>query len=104
MIKTAADLMAAAALRTKVVEVCGVQLTVRELSVADRGRMIEAASGGQALQAALVVQMATVAPDGSLLFGEDQVQHVASLRPDVVVGIMDEVLKLSGLAEKPPKD
>lgn len=104
MIKSAADLIAAASLRTAVVDVCGVQITVRELSVADRGRMIAAASGNPAQLAALVVQMGAVSPDGTPLFSADEVQQVAALRSDLISGIMAAVLKISGLSETPPKD
>ncbi len=104
MIKSAAELIAAAALRSELVDVNGLQLRLRELSVADRGRLVQHAASSPATQAAVLVQMSAVNPDGALLFGETELDAICALRPDVVKAIADHVMRISGLQEKPGKD
>lgn len=97
MITSFSELIAAGALRTAAITVCGEELTIRELSVAQRNAMVEQQARDPKALAVFLVQTCAVAPDGSALVSPDQAAQLAELRPDLVDGIAGEVVKLSGL-------
>lgn len=92
MIKSAAELLAAGALRTKVVEVCGMQVTIRELSVRQRAGLTKVE---KERAAAYIVQHAVVGPDGQALFADTALEQLEGLRPELVDGIAAAVMRMS---------
>lgn len=92
MIKTAGELLAAGALRTKVVEVCGTQVTIRELSVRQRAGLSKVE---KERAAAYIVQQAVIGQDGQALFADTALDQLESLRPELVDGIAAAVMRMS---------
>jgi len=97
MITSAADLFKAAALRTKVVKVCGHEITIRELSVGARLRLAEA---DKKQTPSILVQECAVTPDGNPLLTDEETAKLANLSPEFIDGIAGEVLKLSSGKEE----
>lgn len=100
MIKNAAELLKAGALRTEVVTVRDVQVKVRELSVAQRKRFAEASKVDPLGSSALLVAMCALDEAGNPLFTESQVGELAELSPELVDSIAKAVIKVSGLESK----
>lgn len=97
MIKTGAELLAAGALRTAVVEVCGITVRIQEVSVAQRRRMAEVSASDPKAVGVLLTEMCTLAPEGGPLLTPEEAAQLSELRPDLVDGIGAEVLRLSGV-------
>lgn len=103
MIKNLAELFAAGALRSRAVEVCGVSVKVRELSVANRAEIVRLSEKDPAAVPQAVVRMCVLGEGDALLFGADADDQVAQLRPELVDGLAQEIMRLSGLVEPPGK-
>ena len=97
MISTAAELFKAGALRTKVVNVCGHEITIRELSVGARLRLAEA---DKKQTPSILVQEGAVTPEGQPLLTDEETAKLAELSPELIDGIAGEVLKLSAGKEE----
>lgn len=87
-------------LRTEVVTVRGVQVKVRELSVAQRKRFADASKVDPLGCTALVVAMCAVDEAGNPMFTEETAAQVAELSPELVDPLVKAVMKLSGLESK----
>jgi hypothetical protein len=100
VIKNAAELLKAGALRTEVVTVRDVQVKVRELSVAQRKRFAEASKVDPMGSSPLLVAMCALDEAGNPLFTESQVGELAELSPELVDSLAKAVIKVSGLDSK----
>lgn len=101
--KNVDELLGAAALRRVVVDVEGVSVTVRELSVRERRLMAEKSSTDPLGVATEIVSICVLNDDGNKAFASAE-QVEISLRSDVFETLSQKILEISGLGEKPGKD
>lgn len=78
----------------------GGAVTVRELSVLDRGRMATAAEDPARFPAWLVATAAIDAETGEALFPEGSVEALAAKSPKPIKRLAEVVLRLSGLSDE----
>lgn len=104
MIKTAAELLQVAALRTRTVTVRDAEVRIRELSVRARQEFIETVRTGTAQAGAWLVQMCVIDDQGQPLFSADDARALADASPEVMDAIAGAVLEISGLKEAEKKD
>lgn len=104
MIKTAAELLQVAALRTRTVNVRDAEVRIRELSVRARQEFIETVRGGTAQAGAWLVQMSAIDEEGKALFSAEDAQALSESSPEVVDVIAGAVLEISGLKSPEKKD
>lgn len=98
---TAEALLAAVALRQAQVEVCGLKLTLREMSLDLRNRL---AGKDNVAAAVLVVQECVVDDAGRPVLNAEQAQQLAQSSAKSLDQIMEQVMKLSGVGEDAGKD
>lgn len=104
MIRTAAELLQVAALRTRTVKVRDAEVRIRELSVRARQEFIETVKGGSSQAGAWLVQMCVIDEAGQPLFSAEDAQALAEASPEVMDAIAGAVLEISGLKETEKKD
>jgi hypothetical protein len=97
VIGTAAQLAAAFALRTEVVELRGEQLNVRELSAGARAEVLTANNLSQSEAAFVTVLHCLVDDKGAPIYGKDQMELIRALHPDVIDAVAGKALSISGL-------
>lgn len=98
MIKTAVEFLALSALKRGKVKVRGSEVHFRELSVAERGKMLEIAERNAAEAPAWLVVTCVTTPEGEPLFTDGQAAEIAKSAPEVVDAVAAAVMQLSGLA------
>jgi hypothetical protein len=105
MIKTAVEFLALSALRRSKIKVRGQEVHFRELSVAERGRLLEVAGKDSANAPATLVALCATTPEGEPLFTEAQVADVAKAAPEVIDAVAQAIMRLSGMTaeEADPK-
>ena len=99
MIKTAAELLQVAALRTRTITVRDVQVRIRELSVRARQEFIDTAKGGAAQAGAWLVEKCVIDDTGMPIFTSEDSKALAEASPEVVDSIAGAVLEISGLRD-----
>lgn len=104
MIKTAAELLQVAALRTRTIFVRDAEVRIRELSVRGRQEFTEVVRANQAGAAAWLIQMSVIDEEGKPLFNEEDAKALAEVSPEVVEAIAGAVLEISGLKSAEKKD
>lgn len=106
MIKTANDFMVLSALKRSKVKVRGGEVHFRELSVAERGKMLKAAQDNPLEVPAWLVANCVTTPEGEPMFSEAQAAEVLKAAPEVVDAVASAVLRLSGMGpeELDPKN
>ena len=104
MIKTASEFFALACLKRDKVEVRGQVVHIRELSVAERGRVLEIGEKSRADLPAFLDATCAVTPDGAPLFTAEQAAEIAKAAPEVVDSVAAAIMRLSGLIEADPKN
>lgn len=104
MIKTAAELLKVAALRTRTVKVRDAEVCIRELSVRMRHQFTEAIKTGPQDAAAFLVSKSVIDEEGNALFSEEDAKALAEHSPEVLDGIVNAVLEFSGLKAAEKKD
>ena len=97
MIKTASEFLALASLKKGKVKVRDQEIHFRELSVSERGRMLEVAAKNSAEAPAWLVAACVITPDGAQMFTEDQAKGVAQAAPEVVDAVAVAIMRLSGI-------
>ena len=97
MIKSALEFMALAALKREQVEVRGQTVHIRELSVADRDRLLKFEAGNATAIPAFLVAQCAVTPEGAPLFSAEEAAQLAQAAPEVVDAVAAAIMKLSGL-------
>ena len=100
MIKSAAEFLKAGSLRTEVVTVRDVQVKVREMSVSERKRFVDATKADPLISSALIVAMCAVGEDGTPLFGESAIDQITQLAPELIDTLAKAVMKVSGIEIK----
>lgn len=103
MIKSAAELLQVAALRTRTVMVRDAEVRIRELSVRAREEFLEIAKdkdAGTSKAGVWLVQNAVIGEDGQPLFSEKDAEALAASSPEVVDTIASAVLDITGLLSK----
>lgn len=103
-ITSAAALLAAAALRTKVVPFGDASVIIRELSVTARDEFLAAHADGSKAGVACLLRHAIVGEDGCPLLSEDLAQELMDKSGSLVQGLVKEVIELSGLGEQQASD
>jgi hypothetical protein len=104
MIKTAAELLQVAALRTRTVNVRDADVRIRELSVRGRQEFTEIVKSNTSNAAAWLMQMSVIDEDGKPLFDEESTKALAEASPEVVEAIAGAILEISGLKAAEKKD
>lgn len=103
MINNASEFFALANIRKDVVEVRGEKVHIRELTAAERGRLLVAVRSDPTLGPTFVTGLCALKPDGSPLFTPEEAEKLNESASDVVDKISQAVLKLSRLEDAPPK-
>jgi len=75
----------------------GAELTVRELSVADRSAVLALRETDPSGVPALVVRLCAINPDGTPMFTSAQDAAIAALRPAIVDAVASAVMRLGGM-------
>jgi len=97
MSATLAELLAAAAGRTKDVEVRGIPVRIRELTIAGREAFLDAHQHGPARAVIAVVRHGVVDTLGRPLFDETSLAQLEECSADFLQELSRQVLELSGL-------
>jgi hypothetical protein len=95
------DFLAAAVLKTEEIEVRGQKLTIRELSLSSRGKLIEATKKDPVATAAVIVELCLLGDDGNPMLTRADCQQLPS---DVVEQIAEHAMRLSGMKVAEKKD
>jgi hypothetical protein len=98
----ASDFFALASLRRSTVVVNGQTIHVREMSVAERAKLLSMADKDAALSPAFLVQSCVINEDGSPVFSEKDEESIRGLSPSVVDSVATAVMKLSRLEDEAP--
>lgn len=99
-IKTSSDLFAAAALRTEVVEVEGVGVQIRELSLAARDEFRDRlAESGNTAAVISLLKHGVLNGDGAPLLTDEDAAKLSDTSPRIAEALTREILSLSGLGE-----
>ena len=106
MIKSASEFLALASLKKDVVKVLGKELSIRELSVAERDKMLEVArsASGAADTQAYLLKTCVLDPSGNALFSEDQAAEIARSSPEAVDVVSAAIMRLSGMGNDEKND
>lgn len=103
MIKTAAELLQVASLRTRTVSVRDAEVRIREMSVRARSEFIELASKTGEHAGVWLVRSCVIDDSGNPLFTEEDAKALAEASPEVVEAIASAILEVSGLKKTPEK-
>lgn len=95
------QVMAAAALKTLTFSVRGVDLTVRELSLAVRTELINATKDDPAGSAAVLVEHCLIDENGAPMFSREEVQQLPA---ELVEAIAEQAMTVSGMKRAAEKD
>jgi hypothetical protein len=97
MIKTAVEFLALSTLKRGSVKVRGQEVHFRELSVAERGKLLDVAGKDSANAPATLVALCATTPEGGPLFTEAQVADIAKSSPGVIDIVAQAIMRLSGM-------
>lgn len=104
MISNASEFLALSALKRSKVTVMGQEIHFRELSVAEREKMIKVAATSAAEGETYLLSTCVLSPEGTQLFKEDQAAELAKVSPAVVDEVAAAIMVLSGLKDPNPKN
>ena len=105
MVANAQEFLRLATAKRDIVKVRGAEIHIREMTVGDRKRFVQAIESDSTAGAAILVQMCATKPDGSPLFEtEQEAADLAKAAPEVVDAVASGVLALSGLEGAGPND
>lgn len=99
MVTNASEFFALAGLRRTVVEVRGQKVHIRELTTAERNRLLVVVRSDPSAGAAFVVGTCAETPDGKPLFSAEDAELLAETSSSVVDAVSRAVMKLSRLEE-----
>ena len=93
----AQEFLALGTAKRTTITVEGAEVTVRELSVADRAAVLALRETDPGNVPGLVVRLCAINPDGSAMFTAAQDAAIAALRPAVIDAVAAAVMRLGGM-------
>lgn len=97
MISSASEFLTLAKLKRSKVEVNGNEVNIRELTVAEREKMIQLAGKSSSEAQVYLLKCCVTNPEGQPLFTDEQAAELAHAAPKVVDSVGSAILVLSGL-------
>lgn len=106
MIKSAAELLKVAALRTRIITIRDAEVAVRELSIRERQEFIElsAKESRAAYPGAWLIKTCVVGPGGEQLFDDESAAQLAQSSPEVIDVVARGILEISNLLKVEKED
>ena len=103
MIKSASEFLALASLKRSTVKVRGKEVNIRELSVAEREKMLRLARADKDSAATdsqvFLLRNCVIDADGKPLFTDAQAADLAGSAPDVCDAVATAIMQMSGLGD-----
>ncbi len=99
MIENAGQFLALAKLKRGQVEVRGSVVHIRELSVAERAKLLELSQSNSVNTQVFLLRCGITNAEGGALFSEEQAKDLAEAAPEVVDAVALAVMRLSGLGD-----
>jgi hypothetical protein len=97
VISSASEFLSLASLKRGKVQVRGSEVNIRELTVAEREKMIELARKSSSEAQAFLIRSCVTDDSGASLFSDEQAADISKSAPEVVDKVGAAILRLSGL-------